>query len=246
MLYKVLENRHISGKDYLLKVEVDAELALSVKPGQFAMLQVREGSQFDPLLRRPLGIFDVEGNTVSFLYRVYGRGTRLLTKVKDAVSILMPLGNFLEDTADSYLFVAGGIGIGGLFYAAKSFAKAGKRVKLLYGDKSKEDLSAMEFVERAKLDCTYHTEDGSFGTRGTVVKELENYPEHRWIACGPVPMLKEVVRMAEELGTECLVSMDARMACGVGACLSCVVKTKSGYRRCCVEGPLFKAEELLL
>jgi dihydroorotate dehydrogenase electron transfer subunit len=245
MEFRVVENRHVSGRDFLLTVEVDEETLSKIKPGQFGMVQVRSSRQFDPLLRRPLGIFDVQGSNVSFLYRVYGRGTSLLTEVKGTVSILMPLGNFIEDDANNYLFIAGGIGIGGLFYAARLFSQKGKRVKLLYGERTKENLSALPFIEKAGIDCTVYTEDGSYGKTGLVTAELEKYPDYRWIACGPTPMLKKVKEIAENLGVECYLSMDRRMACGVGACLGCTVKTVNGYKRCCVEGPIFNAKEVI-
>jgi len=245
MEFRVVENRHISGRDYLLTVEVDEETLSKIKPGQFGMVQVRSSLQLDPLLRRPLGIFDVRGNNVSFLYRVYGRGTSLLTEVKDTVSILMPLGNFIKDDASNYLFIAGGIGIGGVFLAAKLFKEKGKKVKLLYGERTKETLSALSFIEEAGIDCTVYTEDGSYGKAGFVTAELEEYTGYRWVACGPTPMLKKVKEIAERVGTECYLSMDRRMACGVGACLGCTVKTVKGYKRCCVEGPIFNAQEVI-
>jgi len=246
MEFRVVENRHLTGRDYLLTVEVDEETLSKIKPGQFGMVQTRNSLQFDPLLRRPLGIFDVCGNRVSFLYRVYGRGTLLLTKVEEKVSILMPLGNFIEEDADNYLFIAGGIGIGGLFYAAKLFSRKGKKTKLLYGERTKENLSALPFIEKAGIDCTVYTEDGSYGKPGLVTAELEEYTNYRWVACGPTLMLKKVKELAEKLGVECYLSLDRRMACGVGACLGCTVKTVKGYKRCCVEGPIFNAKEVVL
>ncbi len=248
MAFKVLENRSLNGRDYLLKVKVKRELLPEIKPGQFAMLQVRSFLQFDPLLRRPLGIFDVEGDSVSFLYRVYGRGTELLAKLSEGeeIEILMPLGNSIPEGKDKYLFIAGGIGIGGVFFGAKLFKGMGKEVVLLYGERSKESLSALPFIEKYSIKSVIYTEDGSFGKKGLITQDLSLYKDWTWIACGPTPMLKAVKEVAEELNVECYLSLDRRMACGVGACLGCTVETVYGYKRCCVEGPIFKAEEVIL
>ncbi|MEO2083287.1 MAG: dihydroorotate dehydrogenase electron transfer subunit [Desulfurobacteriaceae bacterium] len=248
MGFKVVQNERLRGKDYLLKVEAGEELLLKVKPGQFAMVQVRDSRQFDPLLRRPLGIFDREGETVSFIYRVFGRGTELLTEFKpgEELEILMPLGNFIPDGFQKYLFIAGGIGIGGLFLGAKEFLKRGKEVLLLYGERSLSTASALPIIEENSIPYVLYTEDGSGGKEGFVTRELDSFTDYVWIACGPTPMLKAVREKALELGVKCYLSLDRRMACGVGACLGCTVETVSGYKRCCVEGPIFPAEEVLI
>jgi len=247
MSFKVVENYRVCGRDFLLTVEADEETVRKVKPGQFGMVQVRSRLQFDPLLRRPLGIFNVEGNRVSFLYRVYGRGTELLTKVEpgETVEVLMPLGNSIPENREKYLFIAGGIGIGGLFLAAKWFKEAGKQVVVVYGERNSENLSGLPFLDKYGLETVVYTEDGSYGRKGLVTEGLEEFKDYTWVACGPTPMLKAVKEAAEELGIECYLSLDRRMACGVGACLGCTVKTTEGYKRCCVEGPIFKAEEVI-
>ena len=245
MEFPVVENRHITGKDYLLTVEVDRKTLEKIKPGQFGMVQVRDKRQLDPLLRRPLGIFNVEGNKVSFLYRVYGRGTALLTEVEGKVSVLLPLGNYFEDDSERYLFIAGGIGIGGLFYAARLFSEKGRKVKFLYGERNSENLSGLEFLRKYNIDFEVYTEDGSYGRKGFVTADLEKYTDYKWLVCGPTPMLKAVKEIAEKLNVECLLSLDRRMACGVGACLGCTVKTTKGYQRCCVEGPIFNSKLVL-
>ena len=248
MGFTVLENRHLTGRDYLLKVKVPEDLVRKIKPGQFGMVQVRSSLQFDPLLRRPLGIFNVEGDEVSFLYRVYGRGTELLSKVSkgETVEVLLPLGNSIPEEFDRYLFIAGGIGIGGLFLAARLFQEKGKEVFFLYGERTSDNLSGVEFLKRYGIAFEVYTEDGSYGKRGFVTEDLSNYPDFVWVACGPSPMMKAVKERAEELGVECFLSLDRRMACGVGACLGCIVETIGGYKRCCVEGPIFPAKEVVL
>ncbi|SMO60986.1 dihydroorotate dehydrogenase electron transfer subunit [Balnearium lithotrophicum] len=244
---EVLENRHVTGRDYILTVRVPLGTIERIKPGQFGMVQVRSSLQFDPLLRRPLGIFNVEGDRVSFLYRVYGRGTELLTKVSpgEEVEILMPLGNSIPENYDRYLFIAGGIGIGGLFLASRWFKERGKEVVFVYGERSSENLSGIEFLRKYGINSVVYTEDGSFGKKGLVTSELQSYEDFVWIACGPTPMMKAVKELAKELNVECYLSLDRRMACGVGACLGCTVKTVNGYKRCCVEGPVFKADEVI-
>ncbi len=247
MGFKVVENYRVCGRDYLLLVEADRETVEKIKAGQFGMVQVRSNLQFDPLLRRPLGIFNVEGERVSFLYRVYGRGTELLTKVEpgEEVEVLMPLGNSIPEDREKYLFVAGGIGIGGLFLAARWFSEEGKEVVVLYGERSRESLSGLPFLEKYGIESVIYTEDGSYGKKGLVTQELHRFKDYTWVACGPTPMLKAVKEVAEKEKVECFLSLDRRMACGVGACLGCTVKTVNGYKRCCVEGPIFNAREVL-
>ena len=246
MAYPVVENVHLKGRDYLLTVRAPEEVVKKVKPGQFAMVQVRPSLQFDPLLRRPLGIFNLEGSLVSFIYRVYGRGTRLLTAVKGSVELLMPLGNSIPTHSDRYLFIAGGIGIGGVFLAARLFREEGKEVFLLYGERSSDNLSALPFLENYSIPHKVYTEDGSYGEKGLITEGLSEFKGYTWVACGPKAMLKAVKEKAEELGVECYLSLDTYMACGVGACLGCTVKTTSGYKRCCVEGPTFRADEVII
>jgi dihydroorotate dehydrogenase electron transfer subunit len=243
---KILENRKLSDRDYLLKVKVPENSSNRVKPGQFAMVQVRKDNQFDPLLRRPFGIFDVEGDSISFLYRVFGRGTSLLTEAKGFIDVIFPLGNFINDNASKFLFIAGGIGIGGIFLAAKLFHQRGKTVKVIYGERTGKNLSALEFLDRYGINYTVITEDGSVGKKGLVTDFLQDYTDFTWVACGPVQMLKEVKRKSEEVKAECFLSLDSRMACGIGACLGCVVKTPSGFKRVCVEGPIFNSKDVIL
>ncbi len=246
MKLKVLENRRVSRRDYLLKVEAPEALIKKIKPGQFAMVQVRDEKQLDPLLRRPFGIFDTGNDTISFLYRVYGRGTSLLTKIRDSVDVLFPLGNYIDNRDDKYLFIAGGIGIAGLFLAARKFKEEGKVVKVIYGEKTSGDFAATTFLKKFGIDHLLVTEDGSEGERGVVTEYISNYKDYTWVACGPVPMLKEVKAISETKGIKCFLSLDSRMACGVGACLGCVVRTKSGFKRVCVEGPIFNSKDVVL
>jgi len=249
MNFTVVRNKKLSGNDYLLSVKIeDSSIVAKIKPGQFAMVGVPPQQSFDPLLKRPLGIFNVEGQIVSFIYRVFGRGTQLLTTLKegDSTSVILPLGNSIPENFDKYLFIAGGIGIGGVFLAAKTFLSLGKDVYLLYGEKTKETLSALPFIEMYKVPAAVFTEDGSYGEKGLVTEKLHEFTDRVWVACGPIPMLKAVKELAKELNVKCFLSLDTRMACGVGACLGCVVKTTSGYKRCCVEGPVFDASEVLL
>ncbi len=244
MEVKIVENRKLAGKDFLLTVEVPDIIANKIKPGQFAMVDVRHFSQTDPLLKRPLGIFNIEGKNVSFIYRVVGRGTKLLTEMEDKVDLILPLGNYFIDDVGRYLFIAGGIGIGGVFLAAKKFLQNGKKVKVVYGGREEKDLSAFPFLKKYDIPFLSVTEDGSCGKKGLVTDFISEFKDYRWVACGSSGMLRAVKNLAKKIGVECYVSIDERMACGVGGCLGCVVKTKSGYKRTCVEGPIFKADEV--
>ncbi len=240
--YSIIRNERLSDKDYILSVKAKS---VNIKPGQFAMLSVRQKESLDPLLRRPLAIFDVEGDEVSFLYRGNGRGIELLHSISDSISILMPLGNPVPDNFDRYLFIAGGVGIAGVFLAAKTFNKD-RDVHVLYGEKDKSSLSGLPFLKNCSLSFSVYTENGSFGKKGFVTQDLESFRDYTWVACGPMPMLKGVKLASTNLGAKCFLMLNARMACGVGACLGCAVKTIHGYKRCCKEGPVFDAQEVVI
>lgn len=238
-----------------------------MQPGQFVMLKVGEG--FDPLLRRPFAAFPRrEGAAVllEIYYLVVGRGTEILSHLVPgtAVEVLGPLGTGFQcqPEADPVLIVAGGIGIaplrGLIHHAAQSSAG---HLHLFFGANSAASL--LFHAEFARLPLSLHlaTEDGSLGHRGLVTEIFAQFltargsemrPGARCFTCGPLPMLRAIAAACKEHHVPCQVSLEARMACGIGVCLGCAVKVRPSalspaggeYRRVCVEGPVFAAEEL--
>ncbi len=238
---KVEENREIAPGYFALKLEGDFPPS---KPGQFAMLS--PASALDPFLRRPFGIAGQGPGWIRFIYKVVGRGTALLSRLKpgESISLISPLGKGFSQVEGTSLLVAGGTGIAPILYLASVL----ERFVLLYGAKNSEEL-LVEEVKRTigeKHRIVYVTEDGSFGERGLLT---EHIPEGNFsiaFVAGPYPMMKE---FAGNYRGRAQFSFEARMGCGFGACYSCVVKVKKGgeekYVRSCVEGPVFDGEEVV-
>ncbi len=252
--YEVLENRFISGRTWILRVKAP-DIVKSVKPASFAMIRPSYDYQYDPLLRRAFAIADVVDDELWFYYDVYGKGTKLLTERKkgEMISILAPLGNnFFPEDYDHYIIVGGGIGFAGLSLFMKHLREKGKSFKALYGVRRKEQLSMLDWIRENGFDVTVYTEDGSYGEKGLITRDLEELalekPNTALAVCGPHGMMKAVVDIAKRINIPCYVSLESRMACGFGICIGCVVKDleKENYVRVCYEGPVFDAFKIEL
>ncbi len=218
-------------------------------PGQFAELRVDNTPSV--VLRRPISVhsFDAAKNEIGFLVQVVGDGTRWLAslKVGDKVNTLMPLGNGFTmptECGGRYLLVGGGVGSAPLYYLAQELKNKGCDFTLLIGARSAKDLYRRDAYE-ALGRVEYTTEDGSLGEKGYVTNHsvlAEKYD--RIYTCGPKPMMLAVAKYARENGIECEVSLENKMACGLGACLCCVEDTKEGHKCVCTDGPVFSIDEL--
>jgi dihydroorotate dehydrogenase electron transfer subunit len=231
------------------------ELAAAALPGQFVMLRVSENH--DPLLARPFGIASVVSRrSIELYYRIAGRGTALLASVRrgQRLDLLGPLGNgFPEPQRNAtLLLIAGGSGFPPLLFFT---ARYGKRARLFVGSRDKACLpppSVMKDFRRRVQSIHYATEDGSRGACGFVTEALSAFLrtadrcQHPVIyACGPHAMLAAVSRLAADEGIPCLVSMEERMACGLGVCMGCSVPlVGGGYKRVCKDGPVFLSTEI--
>ncbi len=250
----ILSNKPV-GRGYYRLLLRAPEAAASARPGHFVMLRVSENR--DPLLARPFGICSVPSySSIEIVYRVVGRGTSLLTRMEagHTVSLLGPLGQRfpLPDKSRTPVLVAGGSGFPPLHFLAQ---RAGARAHLFIGSKSKECLPPVGIIKSFKaVTFKIHvaTEDGSLGTRGMTtdilnafLTRLEQKTHFVLYACGPHAMLGAVSRIAAEHSIPCYVSMEERMACGLGACMGCAISMKAGgYKRACKEGPVFDSREI--
>jgi dihydroorotate dehydrogenase electron transfer subunit len=239
---------------YRLALKAPEAAALAV-PGQFVMLRVTEN--MDPLLARPFGISSViTGKSIELFYRVAGRGTSLLTRGETGhtLSLLGPLGKGfpLPGKDITPALIAGGSGFPPLHFLA---LRAGARSHFISGARDKECLppvgvlkSLREHTEKVHIA----TEDGSAGRKGLSTDILNAFLAGRErktrmviYACGPHAMLAAVSRIAAEHSILCYVSMEERMACGLGACMGCSIPVKAGgYKRACKEGPVFDSREI--
>lgn len=235
----------------------------TAKPGQFIMLRFPD--HVFPLLRRPFSIHrriaSGKGITgIELLYKVVGEGTNKLSEYKkgDVIDILGPLGNgfSISEPLNRVYIVAGGIGVAPMLYLASSLLENGmepSECRVFIGGKSKDDVLCKD--DFAELGVAVHvtTDDGSSGDQCFVTDPMEMASErHRpdiIYACGPMEMLNCVIQIAEKNNIPCQVSIEAIMACGIGACLGCAVEkkdTSGSYMHACMDGPVFDARLLNL
>ena len=277
---KIIFNQKISSRYYRTRI-LCPEIASKAKPGQFVMMRVTQ--LLDPLLRRPFGIHRLcqESNNyrrrsnptcIEILYRIIGKGTIVLSEKKrgEEIDLIGPLGNgfYLEKNLKTAIIIAGGIGVAPLFSLAQALKKLeGKHTRstnliVFIGGETKEDILCVKDFKKIGAKVMVSTEDGSLGTKGMVTDLLVNFLGNSSTAevhnlqlfvCGPSPMLRTVSEVVISQDIPCQVSLESRMACGVGACLGCsvpiIIKKKGGkkilYQRVCKEGPVFDSTAVL-
>lgn len=200
-------------------------------PGQFFMMGVGPGA----LLLRPLSVMDVVGEETFLCYRVVGEGTRLLAtrQVGEELYTVGPSGfGWPVDGEGPATLIGGGMGVVPLVYLAKELTRRGREVTVHLGYRDKEFLRE-EFPGKVKVNIG-----------GFVTNDVDYTAPGEYFACGPLPMMKAAAVLAKEKGAKLWVSLERRMACGVGACLGCSISTPLGNKRVCKDGPVFLAEEL--
>ena len=264
---RVVSHRRIAEATWRIRLDCP-RLAAASAAGHFAM--VRIAGRVDPLLGRPLAVYDTfrgpddvdpagppaERRYVDFVYAVHGRFTTALATLRrgDEVTVWGPLGNGWREVpaADRLLLVAGGIGQTSLLTLGRDRAAAGARVTFCWGAGRAVAFGDLDDFRRAGLDVHLATLDGSAGLRGNVVDLLDGLvppgseaPMHV-ACCGPDGMMAAVARWTAARGIGCHVSLEAPMACGIGICFTCVARVRDAeggwdWRRTCVEGPIFPA-----
>ncbi|HOK49478.1 MAG TPA: dihydroorotate dehydrogenase electron transfer subunit [Sedimentibacter sp.] len=235
----VVKNQEISKNIRRLSVEFDSV----IKPGQFFMLKTTDDAF---LLPRPLSVNDVNDNIVSFLYRIEGKGTKRISSLKenDKIQVFGPLGKGfdLENLKGKTAVIGGGIGIAPLLYLCKVL---GKKADVYLGYKDSENMYIFDEFKSFTDRCIIVTEDGSFGEKGFVTDYVDYEKYDAIAACGPEAMMNKLVSVCKAKNIKCYLSLERRMACGMGACLGCTVETKAGNKRACKDGPVFDSEELV-
>lgn len=254
-LCTVLSQNEIA--EHIFELTLRGELVQEMnEPGQFVHLKVSD--QFDPLLRRPISIAQINKtqNEFTMIYRAEGKGTRLLSQKKagDVIDILGPLGHgFPLDEAkpgETALLVGGGIGVPPLFELSKRLVNKGVNVIHVLGFQSKSAVFYDEkFMQHGETYVA--TVDGSYGRKGFVTNVIEDEKIEFDIlySCGPTPMLKALEQAYKQ--KKVYLSLEERMGCGIGACFACVCHTGDDptgytYKKVCSDGPVFKAGEVLL
>ncbi len=237
--------------DYVLLRLTDTEAKLpEIKPGQF--VEVRVDGSSTTFLRRPISVnfVDYEKNELWLLIHIIGDGTKALSNLKegDIINCMFPLGNGFtlpEECGKRILLIGGGVGTAPLLYYGKCLKESGCEPTFLLGGRREEDILQRGLFEQyGAVGIT--TEDGSAGVKGFVTNHPLIREKFDGIAtCGPKPMMMAVAKVAKETGTALEVSLENKMACGLGACLCCVEKDKGGHNVCvCTEGPVFNINQL--
>ena len=245
---KILANEAINANVKRMVIEVP-QIAEAAQPGQFVHVKKPDSVNF---LRRPFSIADAdrENGTITLIYRIVGKGTAeyAAMKVGEAFSILGPIGNGFALKDGRPLLIGGGVGIAPLIYLSRQLKD--QKPILLIGGKNKDEVFWEKYLQEFADKIYITTDDGSVGFKGFTVQLLpqilaENNIEHIY-TCGPNIMMEGVAKLAHEHDIDCQVSLEKRMACGIGVCLGCTFEGKlTGKRRkVCTEGPVFASKEV--
>ena len=237
---EIVSKREIAKNQVELLLK-NKKLAEEAVPGQFVHINI--GSP-EHILRRPISICDAYDDITRIVFEIKGEGTEILSKknVGETLDLLGPLGTgFTVDKNAKAVVLGGGLGSFPLLYLAKELTNP----KVFLGFRDKE-MVCMEEDFSACGETVIATDNGTYGYNGFAINAAKEAIEDCDIiyACGPTPMLKAVKAIAEEKGKKAEISMEQRMGCGIGACLVCVCKTKSGYDKVCQKGPVFNASEV--
>jgi dihydroorotate dehydrogenase electron transfer subunit len=243
----LLSNEAVMPNVFQLRVQCP-EIASKAKPGQFVM--VKCGDQ--TLLRRPISIFDASGPSeqLSLLIASIGKGTEWLSlrQPGEEIDILGPLGHgfSVDEKSERILLIGGGMGIAPLNFLAEKAGNMGKKVTLVLGARTGELLCPSSSLPEVD-ECVFCTEDASVGIKGRVTNCPDNYIEEadQIFACGPLPMYRALAKDNRFANKSMQVSLEVRMACGIGLCYGCTVKTRQGLRQVCEDGPVFEMSDVL-
>ena len=235
-LFEIKSNEQIAKNVYRMLLAGDTT---GILPGQF--VNIRIVGQF---LRRPISVCNITDGLLTIIYKVVGVGTEAMSHlpVGTQLDVLTVLGNGydLSKAGDAPLLVGGGVGVPPMYMLARQLREAGKKVRVILGFNTKDEVFYEEEFRALGCDVTVTTVDGSHGVKGFVTNALDGQQSY-YYTCGPLPMIKALLQAA---GTNGEVSMEERMGCGFGACMGCTIQTTHGPKRVCKEGPVFPADIL--
>jgi dihydroorotate dehydrogenase electron transfer subunit len=252
----VLANKNIAKDHFVLCFELPGNVD-EILPGQFMNIFLEDKTHLMP---RPFSVFCVEKNQISVLYKVFGKGTDALARVRagETMRVLLPLGNAFPEVSSEHLcLLSGGIGVVPLYFFAKRvFEKSpseAKKIRVYLGASNKDGIVCREDFEKMGCSVTISTDDGSLGRRGSCLKALQEDFKKEEVktifTCGPHGMLRAVAEFAEEKNILTYLAAEEVMGCGFGACVGCAIPAKQGsaempYKLVCTDGPIFEAKEI--
>lgn len=248
---RVLANEQMGPRLYKITLAAP-KMAEAIEPGQFVHMQLT-GMEAH-ILRRPFSVYrtDREAGSIEIIYQVVGEGTSFMTSYEPGVecALIGAMGHGWQEREGKSLIVGGGVGAAPLFLFAEKLAAEGRPFEVVLGAQTESMLvTRADYADLLGRDPILATDDGSVGYAGFCtepVREQLATGEYRTVyCCGPEPLMRAVAALADEAAVDCFVSMEKRMACGVGACLSCVVETSAGKKRSCVDGPVFDAKDVV-
>lgn len=254
---KLLKKEELISGIFKFSVQAD-EIVNTAKPGNFIEIRVKD--DIEPFLRRPISIYnmDKEKGILEFIFQVKGKGTTILSKRSEGelIDIVGPLGfgTFKYSSYENLAIIGGGIGIFPLYELAKCAHTENKNVNTYLGFRNKDLVVLEDEFGKVSNNLTITTDDGSYEQKGFAIdflkKDIEDGKIDSIYACGPLPMLRAIRELAIEKNIPCQISLEERMACGLGVCLGCAVKTASSpkeapeYWHVCKGGPVFQAKEV--
>ena len=237
-LFTIVENKPLT--ESVFRMVLRGDTSAITAPGQFVNIQL------DGLyLRRPISVCDVQGDLLTIIYKVVGKGTRQMSAMETGtLDLLTGLGNGydLSSAGDRPVLLGGGVGVPPMYLLCKKLLEQGKAVTVILGFNTKSEVFYEQEFRALGADVIVTTVDGSYGMKGFVTNALETLDYSYFYTCGPEPMLKAVYAASKTSGQ---MSFEKRMGCGFGACMGCSCKTITGYKRICKEGPVMRKEEIL-
>ena len=236
-LFEIVENTRLVPGVYRMKLRGDTSAITA--PGQFVNIQL-EGL----FLRRPISVCDVEGDVLTIIYKVVGKGTEAMSHLQEGqLDVLTGLGNGYDLSAagERPVLLGGGVGVPPMYLLAKRLIADGKTPAVILGFNKKEEIFYEEEFKALGCKVFVTTVDGSYGIKGFVTNALQALDYTHFFTCGPEPMLKAVYKASKTSGQ---MSFEERMGCGFGACMGCSCKTLTGYKRICKDGPVMRKEEI--
>ena len=238
-IFKITSNEKIA-RD-IFKMTLAGDTSAITAPGQFVNIKL-DGF----FLRRPISVCDCVGDNLTLIYKAVGRGTEQMSRMKngDELDLLTGLGNGYntKKSGGSPLLVGGGVGVPPMYILCKKLVAEGKKVTVVLGFNSKDDVFYEDEFRALGADVHIATADGTYGTKGFVTDVIKNLQYTFFYTCGPEPMFRAMHKIMKTPGQY---SFEERMGCGFGACMGCSCKTLTGNKRICKEGPVMESEEII-